>query len=226
MAFAFTVNGKAQSVDVDANTPLLWVVREHLKLTGTKFGCGAGLCGACTVHIDGKAVRSCQTTMSEAAGKNITTIEGLSADSSHPLQKAWIAEQVPQCGYCQSGQIMQAAELLARTRRRRASRSSRTWTATSAGAAPTARSSTPSKPRRGADHDTTFRHARVLPPRFLGRERSHRRRRRRSARTEFRRPPLPARLTSAPSSRSARTASSPSPCRPPRWGRAPAPRCR
>ena len=113
MAVAFTVNGKAQSVEVDANTPLLWVVREHLKLTGTKFGCGAGLCGACTVHIDGKAMRSCQTTMSEVAGKKVTTIEGLSPTSSHPLQKAWVAEQVPQCGYCQSGQIMQAAELLA-----------------------------------------------------------------------------------------------------------------
>src|SRR5476651_2383730 len=114
MAFALTVNGKAQSVDTDANTPLLWVVREHLKLTGTKFGCGAGLCGACTVHVDGKAVRSCQTTMSEVAGKTITTIEGLSPTSSHPLQKAWIAEQVPQCGYCQSGQIMQAASLLSK----------------------------------------------------------------------------------------------------------------
>ena len=117
MAVAFTVNGKAQSVDVDANTPLLWVVREHLKLTGTKFGCGAGLCGACTVHVDGKAVRSCQTTMSEVAGKKVTTIEGLSPTSSHPLQKAWIAEQVPQCGYCQSGQIMQAAELLAKNKK-------------------------------------------------------------------------------------------------------------
>ena len=115
MAVAFTVNGKAESVDVDANTPLLWVVREHLKLTGTKFGCGAGLCGACTVHVDGKAVRSCQTTMSEVAGKKVTTIEGLSPTSSHPLQKAWIAEQVPQCGYCQSGQIMSAAALLAKT---------------------------------------------------------------------------------------------------------------
>ena len=113
MAVAFTVNGTAQSVDVDANTPLLWVVREHLKLTGTKFGCGSGLCGACTVHVDGKAVRSCQATMSEVAGKKVTTIEGLSPTSSHPLQKAWVAEQVPQCGYCQSGQIMQAAALLA-----------------------------------------------------------------------------------------------------------------
>ena len=114
MAVAFTVNGKAASVDVDANTPLLWVVREHLNLTGTKFGCGSGLCGACTVHVDGKAVRSCQTTMSEVAGKKVTTIEGLSPTSSHPLQKAWIAEQVPQCGYCQSGQIMSAAALLAK----------------------------------------------------------------------------------------------------------------
>jgi isoquinoline 1-oxidoreductase alpha subunit len=87
-------------------------VREHLKMTGTKFGCGAGLCGACTVHLDGKAVRSCQTHVGEVEGREVTTIEGLSTDSSHPLQKAWIAEQVPQCGYCQSGQIMQAAALL------------------------------------------------------------------------------------------------------------------
>ena len=114
MAVAFTVNGTAQSVDVDANTPLLWVVREHLNLTGTKFGCGSGLCGACTVHVDGKAVRSCQTMVGDVAGKKITTIEGLSAKGDHPLQKAWVAEQVPQCGYCQSGQIMQAASLLAK----------------------------------------------------------------------------------------------------------------
>ena len=109
----FTINNKPASVDVEPSTPLLWVVREHLKLTGTKFGCGSGLCGACTVHINGKATRSCQAQMSDVAGKRVTTIEGLSPTSSHPLQRAWIAEQVPQCGYCQSGQIMQAAELLA-----------------------------------------------------------------------------------------------------------------
>ena len=114
---AFTINSKAVSVEAESDTPLLWVVREHLKLTGTKFGCGSGLCGACTVHVDGKATRSCQVQMSQIAGKKVTTIEGLSANSSHPLQKAWIAEQVPQCGYCQSGQIMQAAELLAKTKR-------------------------------------------------------------------------------------------------------------
>jgi len=114
---AFNLNGKAVSVDADPDTPLLWIVREHLKLTGTKFGCGAGLCGACTVHLDGKAVRSCQTQVSMVANKKVTTIEGLSPDSSHPLQKAWVVEQVPQCGYCQSGQIMQAAELLAKTPR-------------------------------------------------------------------------------------------------------------
>ena len=116
MTIALTVNGSAVSVTAEPDTPLLWVLREHLKLTGTKFGCGSGLCGACTVHIDGKAVRSCQTAVSQVTGKKVTTIEGLSPNSSHPLQKAWIAEQVPQCGYCQSGQIMQAAELLATTK--------------------------------------------------------------------------------------------------------------
>jgi isoquinoline 1-oxidoreductase alpha subunit len=113
---AFTVNGQRKDVGVDGNTPLLWVLREHLKMTGTKFGCGIAACGACTVHIDGRATRSCVTPVSAVEGKSVTTIEGLSEDGSHPLQKAWIAEQVPQCGYCQSGQIMQAADLLARNK--------------------------------------------------------------------------------------------------------------
>ena len=112
-AIALTVNGKAATVEVEPDTPLLWVVREHMKLTGTKFGCGSGLCGACTVHIDGKAMRSCQIAVSKVAGKKVTTIEGLAPNGTHALQKAFIAEQVPQCGYCQSGQIMQAAALLA-----------------------------------------------------------------------------------------------------------------
>jgi len=108
------VNGKKQVVAASPDTPLLWVLRDELGLTGTKFGCGEALCGACTVHLDGKAVRSCQTPVSQAAGHAVTTIEGLAAKGDHPLQKAWIAEQVPQCGYCQSGQIMAAAALLAR----------------------------------------------------------------------------------------------------------------
>jgi len=108
-------NGKSYTVNVEPDTPLLWVIREHLQLTGTKFGCGMAQCGACTVHLDGVAVRSCQTRVSQAAGKKITTIEGLHPQGQHPLQVAWIAEQVPQCGYCQSGQIMQAAALLAKT---------------------------------------------------------------------------------------------------------------
>src|SRR5215469_16840639 len=108
----FFVNGAPASTDAPPDTPLLWVLREGLKLTGTKFGCGAGLCGACMVHIDGKRAFSCQTQVSEIAGKLVTTIEGLSPDSSHPVQKAWLAERVPQCGYCQSGQIMSAADLL------------------------------------------------------------------------------------------------------------------
>jgi isoquinoline 1-oxidoreductase alpha subunit len=111
-----TVNGKAVSVNAEPDTPLLWVIREHLKLTGTKYGCGVAACGACTVHVDGKALRSCQLSVSQVAGRKVTTIEGLSEKGDHPLQKAWIAEQVPQCGYCQSGQIMQAAELLAKTK--------------------------------------------------------------------------------------------------------------
>ena len=108
------INGRNMSVEAASDTPLLWAIREQLQMTGTKFGCGAGLCGACTVHVNGEAVRSCQTMVGEVAGKKITTIEGLSAKGDHPLQKAWIAEQVPQCGYCQSGQIMKAAELLAK----------------------------------------------------------------------------------------------------------------
>jgi len=111
---SLVINGKPRTVDVPPDTPLLWVIREHLQLTGTKFGCGMAQCGACTVHLDGVAVRSCQTPVSTAVGKKITTIEGLSPDGKHPLQVAWIAEQVPQCGYCQSGQIMQAASLLAK----------------------------------------------------------------------------------------------------------------
>jgi len=109
------INGKSYVVDVPADTPLLWVIREHLQLTGTKFGCGMAQCGACTVHLDGGAVRSCQTPVSAAVGHKITTIEGLDPQGRHPLQVAWITEQVPQCGYCQSGQIMQAAALLAKT---------------------------------------------------------------------------------------------------------------
>src|SRR6202021_885800 len=114
MLFQPTVNGPAVSVDAPAVTPLLWVIREELKLTGTKFGCGVGLCGACVVHVDGKRAFSVQMEVSNVAGKEVTTIEGLSPDSSHPVQKAWLAERVPQCGYCQSGQIMSAAVLLKR----------------------------------------------------------------------------------------------------------------
>jgi isoquinoline 1-oxidoreductase alpha subunit len=106
------VNGKSHQVDVDADTPLLWVLRENLGLTGTKFGCGIAQCGACTVHLDGQPIRSCITQIGAVKGKRIITIEGLSPNGSHPLQQAWIAEEVPQCGYCQSGQIMSAAALL------------------------------------------------------------------------------------------------------------------
>jgi aerobic-type carbon monoxide dehydrogenase small subunit (CoxS/CutS family) len=108
-----TVNGKVMEVDADPSTPLLWVLRDNLGLTGTKYGCGMAQCGACTVHLEGDAVRSCVTPVSRAAGKRVTTIEGLSPDLSHPLQRAWIEIDVPQCGYCQSGQIMAAAVLLA-----------------------------------------------------------------------------------------------------------------
>ena len=109
---ALRINGKDVNVDAAPDTPLLWVLRDSLAMTGTKFGCGIAQCGACTVHIDGTASRSCQLPISALAGKEITTIEGISTDGSHPVQRAWIAEQVPQCGYCQSGQIMQAASLL------------------------------------------------------------------------------------------------------------------
>jgi isoquinoline 1-oxidoreductase alpha subunit len=112
MPVKLNVNGKTVSVAADADTPLLWVLRDELGLTGTKFGCGMGLCGACTVHIDGAAMRSCATSVSDVAGKSVTTIEGLSANGTHPLQRAWMAENVPQCGYCQAGQIMSAAALL------------------------------------------------------------------------------------------------------------------
>jgi isoquinoline 1-oxidoreductase subunit alpha len=114
-AVTLNINGKDYGAAVDPNTSLLWVLRDTFNLTGTKYGCGAGLCGACTVHLDGEAVRSCQTPVGSVGTKKITTIEGLSPDRSHPVQLAWIAEQVPQCGYCQSGQIMQAAAFLAKT---------------------------------------------------------------------------------------------------------------
>jgi isoquinoline 1-oxidoreductase subunit alpha len=111
----FTVNGVARSYDGDPDMPLLWYLRDDLRLTGTRFGCGAGLCGACTVHIEGQAARSCQSAMRTLENKRIVTIEGLSADGSHPVQRAWASHNVPQCGYCQTGQIMQAAALLAKT---------------------------------------------------------------------------------------------------------------
>ena len=113
-AFQLTVNGRVRTVDADADTPLLWVLRDTLGLTGTKFGCGQGVCGSCTVHLDGKAVKSCQTSLKEAAGHAVITVEGLSQDGSHPVQRAWLAEDVAQCGYCQPGMIMTAAALLKR----------------------------------------------------------------------------------------------------------------
>ena len=112
MSIKFKLNGTRTALEQPPHTALVWVLREHLKLTGTKFGCGSGLCGACTVHLDGQPMRACITPISAVAGKSVTTIEGLSKDQSHPLQKSWIETQVPQCGYCQSGQIMQAAALL------------------------------------------------------------------------------------------------------------------
>jgi isoquinoline 1-oxidoreductase subunit alpha len=114
-AITLQVNGRAQQVDVEPDTPLLWVLRDILNLTGAKYGCGIGQCGACTVHLDGRAVRSCTTPVSSVGNRAVTTIEGLSVDGTHSIQKAWVAEEVPQCGYCQSGQIMSAAALLAVT---------------------------------------------------------------------------------------------------------------
>jgi isoquinoline 1-oxidoreductase alpha subunit len=116
MSIAFKLNGQAVSAQAETDTPLLWVIRDELGLTGTKYGCGMALCGACTVHVDGQPVRSCQTPLASVAGRNVATIESLSADNSHPLQVAWIRHDVPQCGYCQSGQLMSAAALLAGNR--------------------------------------------------------------------------------------------------------------
>ena len=113
MSELITINGQAHEIDVDADMPLLWFLRDRLEYTGTKFGCGSGLCGACTVHVEGQATRSCVTSVGSLAGKKITTIEGLSENGDHPLQKAWLNNKVPQCGYCQAGQIMNAASLLA-----------------------------------------------------------------------------------------------------------------
>jgi len=114
MNFTLNVNGKAETVDVEPETPLLWVLRDNIGLTGTKYGCGIARCGACTVHIDGQAMKACQVQASAAVGKKVTTIEGLSPDSKHPVQQAWVEIGVPQCGYCQSGQIMAASALLAK----------------------------------------------------------------------------------------------------------------
>src|SRR5215469_12897248 len=113
-SFHLKINDRTHDVEVSPDTPLLWVLRDKLNMTGTKYGCGMGLCGACTVHLNGDAVRSCQTAVGSVGSKKVTTIEGLSPDRSHPVQRAWIAEQVPQCGYCQSGQIMQAAAFLSK----------------------------------------------------------------------------------------------------------------
>jgi len=116
MAITMKVNGKTVNVKAEPDTPLLWVIRDEIGLTGTKFGCGAALCGACTVQLDGVPIRSCQTPVSKVAGKSVTTVESLSPNNSHPLQKAWIAHDVPQCGYCQSGQLMSAAALLSKNK--------------------------------------------------------------------------------------------------------------
>jgi len=115
MPYPLSINGVSHEIDIEPETPLLWVLRDEIGLTGTKFGCGIAQCGACTVHLDGRPVRACSTTVASAVGHKITTIEGLSPDASHPVQRAWVEHTVPQCGYCQSGQIMAAAALLART---------------------------------------------------------------------------------------------------------------
>ena len=116
MAISFNLNGSAVSVQSEPDTPLLWVIRDEIGLTGTKFGCGKAQCGSCTVHVNGSAVRACQTPVSSVSGKKVATVESLSADNSHPLQKAWIKHQVPQCGYCKSGQLMSAAALLSKNK--------------------------------------------------------------------------------------------------------------
>ncbi|NDG41348.1 MAG: (2Fe-2S)-binding protein [Betaproteobacteria bacterium] len=116
MSIKFKINGKPVEAKAESDTPLLWVIRDEIGLTGTKFGCGAQLCGACTVHLDGVPIRSCGTPLSAVAGKSVSTIESLSRNNSHPLQKAWIAHDVPQCGYCQSGQLMSAAALLSKNK--------------------------------------------------------------------------------------------------------------
>lgn len=128
--YQITVNGQPREVEADDDKPLLWVLREDFGLTGTKFGCGAGLCGACTVHLDGQPVRSCSLPVSSLSGKQVLTIEGLDKDGKHPLQLAWAELSVPQCGYCQSGQIMSAAALLAKTPQPKMSKSIRPWPAT------------------------------------------------------------------------------------------------
>src|SRR6266581_4212904 len=163
MAISFTLNGKAQSVDVSPDMPLLWVLRDTLNMTGTKFGCGMALCGACTVHINGEATRSCITAISSVAGKKITTIEGLSVDGSHPVQQAWMEEDVPQCGYCQSGQIMSAVALLSKKERSRRSGTGyrlSSWVERLCGSGPgTGKEAGQSLRRLGTRHSGQSRHA-------------------------------------------------------------------
>ena len=158
-AYTLTVNGEPRQFEAAADTPLLWVLRDVLSLTGTKYGCGAGLCRACTVHLDGEASFSCQIPISAADGRNITTIEGLSPDRSHPLQQAWIEEDVPQCGYCQPGQIMSAAALLARTPAPATRRSTPPWRRTSAAAGPTTASAARSTAREEEGANTAAAYA-------------------------------------------------------------------